>query len=397
MKKPLQEPSPILGDMNAETFMSTFWQKRPCLFKQVLSERVASFPDENELAGFALEEEVESRLILGSPGISQPSELTLSHGPFNSETLTSLPETNWTLLLQSMDLWEPGFADCLNWVNFIPRWRLDDIMISIAAPGGGVGPHRDQYDVFLIQTRGKKRWQVAPPSDIDDFEAIADLLLVDNFQAEFDEILSAGDVLYLPPGWLHWGIAQTLTVTCSIGFRSPDIDVLLQQLIEEISTNHSFNLRYSDPWRKASSQMGITAADINEFKQMLNTISDNETLLSDVLARQVTQTGVIEHSASENRQLPMKTIEDLQEGIRIQLIPSSRMTYYINSSAELRVYINGERIDLASALIKAKMKSITQFLDQLAGHHQLPYKPIIKQTTPELLQFLLENDLLYID
>lgn len=389
MKQPISNSSPLLGNMSVDTFMSDYWQKKPCLFRQVLTDEIALFPDENELASFALEAEVESRLILGSPGISQPSELTLSHGPFNPETLTGLPETNWTLLLQSMDLWEPKFAGCLNWVNFIPRWRIDDVMLSIAAPGGGVGPHRDQYDVFLIQTKGERRWQVAPPSDAVDFKAIDDLLLVDNFQAEFDEILSAGDVLYLPPGWLHWGIAQTLTITCSIGFRSPDVDMLLQQLIEEISTHHSFNRRYSDPWRKASTQMGITPSDINELKQMLQVISTNDSLLADVLAKQVTQTGAVVTAFEPTQH--NQSVEDLQ---LVELTPSTRMTYRLKAEGKLSVYINGECIVINDQLSKSEQHSIMQFLDKLACHQPVTIEPVIKKKTIELLQFLLKNDVL---
>ena len=146
----------MFNPIDEQEFLKTYWQKRACFFKSS-SPIYPNFLSADELAGFALEQEVESRLVINEPSINKWS---LQHGPFSTQQLEALPESNWTLLVQSIDYWYPQIRELLKHFAFIPKWRFDDVMVSFATDKGGVGPHADNYDVFLIQGNGKRRWRV---------------------------------------------------------------------------------------------------------------------------------------------------------------------------------------------------------------------------------------------
>ena len=196
-------PSP-LGDMAAEDFLRDYWQKKPLLIRQ-------AFPDyENplspdELAGLALEEEVESRIVL----TQGKSPWELRRGPFAEDDFKTLPERDWTLLVQAVDQFVPDIADLISAFSFLPSWRVDDVMVSYAAPGGSVGPHFDNYDVFLLQTHGRRRWKIgqtcSPASPLLEHP---DLRILENFEQQQEWVLEPGDMLYIPPGVAHYGIAE---------------------------------------------------------------------------------------------------------------------------------------------------------------------------------------------
>src|SRR5690606_11456768 len=199
----------------AERFLSEYWQKKPLLMRQVASG--LAHPDANTLAGLALEDEVESRLISGH----DLGPWNLQNGPFQERDFDLMPKENWTLLVQSVDCFLTEVSLLLDYFDFLPAWRLEDIMISYAAKGGSVGPHFDQYDVFLVQASGSRRWQIGQRCDgstlllpHDDLKLLAD------FQVQEELVLEAGDVLYLPPDLAHWGIAESDDcITWSVGLR----------------------------------------------------------------------------------------------------------------------------------------------------------------------------------
>ena len=172
----------------------------------------------DELAGLACEPECEARIVIQSG-----SDWTLRHGPFDEATFAALPETGWTLLVQDVDKFVPEVAEVIDLFGFVPTWRIDDIMVSYASDQGGVGPHSDAYDVFLIQARGKRRWRVSALDYTD-----ADLLpgleqrILARFETTDEWVLEPGDILYLPPGLAHWGIAEGECMTWSLGFRTPN-------------------------------------------------------------------------------------------------------------------------------------------------------------------------------
>ncbi len=198
-------------------FLREYWQKRPLLMRAALPPTAfALTPD--ELAGLACEPELESRIVEELEG----GGWELRHGPFEPTDFAALPEARWTLLVQDVDKYLPGVAQLIEHFGFVPAWRIDDIMISFAADQGGVGPHSDAYDVFLMQAAGRRRWRLSHRHYTDeDLLPGTDLRILARFQTDEEWLLEPGDVLYLPPGVAHWGIAEGDCMTYSLGFRAP--------------------------------------------------------------------------------------------------------------------------------------------------------------------------------
>lgn len=198
-------------------FLRDYWQRRPLLMRAALPADVFELaPD--ELAGLACEAEFESRLIVER----ESSARELRHGPFDDADFAGLPATRWTLLVQDVDKFIPQVARLIEAFDFVPSWRVDDIMISYATDQGGVGPHMDAYDVFLMQALGKRRWRLSYREYTDD-DLVPGLeqRILATFDTDEEWVLAPGDVLYLPPGVAHWGIAEGDCMTYSLGFRAP--------------------------------------------------------------------------------------------------------------------------------------------------------------------------------
>jgi 50S ribosomal protein L16 3-hydroxylase len=256
-----------LGDMPIEVFLRDYWQKKPLLIRGAFPHFTSPI-DADELAGLALEEEVESRLILEKG--KTPWEL--QHGPFDEKTFSTLPETHWTLLVQAVDQWVPEVNELLDYFRFIPNWRIDDIMISFAPDQGSVGPHFDYYDVFLLQGLGKRRWKIGQTCNVDSPRVEGTPLnILQNFETQEEWLLEPGDMLYIPPGIAHWGIAEGDCMTYSIGFRAPSHADILTELSQEIASSLSNDLRFSDPTLRLQKNPGEMCNDaITHIQSILN-------------------------------------------------------------------------------------------------------------------------------
>ncbi len=235
-------PLQILGGLSAREFLRDYWQKKPLLIRQAIpSFESPVSPD--ELAGLSLEEEVESRLVIEHGD----SPWELRRGPFGEDTYQDLPERNWTLLVQAVDQLVPEVADLIEHFRFLPNWRIDDVMISFAAPGGGVGPHYDNYDVFLLQAQGQRRWRVGQMCDSDSpLLPHADLRILADFQGTDEWVLEPGDMLYLPPRLAHFGTAEDACMTYSLGFRAPSAAEVLTHFTDFLAQFLPDEERYSD-------------------------------------------------------------------------------------------------------------------------------------------------------
>ncbi|SEI71761.1 50S ribosomal protein L16 3-hydroxylase [Allopseudospirillum japonicum] len=237
----------LLGDMSRETFLRDYWQKKPLLIRQAIANFQSPLSKE-EVAGLAMEKMVESRLVLGTQA---QQDWQVQHGPFDEHTFAQLPAKNWTLLVQAVDHYVPEVAALLDAFDFIPRWRLDDIMISYAVQGGSVGPHLDYYDVFLLQAAGSRRWQLGEfCSQTTPILADAPLRILQDFTPVDgqDWVLHPGDLLYLPPALAHYGLAlDDECMTWSVGFRAPSAEESLSGWIDYIAPQLSEDLRYTDP------------------------------------------------------------------------------------------------------------------------------------------------------
>ncbi|WP_237065062.1 cupin domain-containing protein [Microbulbifer guangxiensis] len=240
-------PLTHLGDMPVEEFLREYWQQKPLLIRNAFPGFVSPLSGE-ELAGMALEEAVESRIVL-EQGAEGPWELR--QGPFSEEDFLALPRSHWTLLVQAVDQWVSEIADLKRLFRFLPEWRLDDVMISYASDKGSVGPHFDYYDVFLLQAEGKRLWQQGRKADdaTPRLEGTA-LNILQEFEPENSWLLEPGDMLYLPPQYSHWGIAEGACTTISIGFRAPSARHILEDLAAELALQLPDHLRYSDAGMK---------------------------------------------------------------------------------------------------------------------------------------------------
>ena len=336
----------MFGDLPPERFLELHWQRSPALFQ-------AAFPgfrspiSADELAGLACEEDVESRLVHGSLGASW----RLEHGPFDAQRFARLPKKDWTLLVQDVDKYVPEIAVLLEPFRFIPDWRIDDIMVSFAAPGGSVGPHTDQYDVFLLQAHGRRRWQLAERFD-PTLRTDADLKILANFEPERELIAEPGDVLYLPPNVAHYGVALDEAMTFSIGFRAPDQRELLGAFAEDLMAAASSELRFRDPGRSAATKPSeLAASDLEQLRGLLRaglTRSDSE--LDAFIARYLTRNKPhLEADAVETHASQLK--KRLARGARLGRRLGSRFAHLCRGE-ELWVFADGTEHRLsATALI----------------------------------------------
>ncbi len=222
-------PLPLLGGISPATFMQRHWQKKPLLVRQALPgvtpplSRAALF----DLAGH---EDAESRLVVHADG-----GWRVRQGPLPRSALPPISRPGWTLLVQGLDLHVAAAHELLALFRFVPAARLDDLMVSWASPGGGVGPHVDSYDVFLLQVQGRRRWQVGKVKDAALVEG-APLKLLRHFEPTQEWLLEPGDMLYLPPGWGHDGVAEGgECMTCSVGFRAPAAGELARELLMRLA------------------------------------------------------------------------------------------------------------------------------------------------------------------
>ncbi|QKE63462.1 cupin domain-containing protein [Aquipseudomonas campi] len=235
-------PLQLLGGLTAREFLRDYWQKKPLLIRQAIPDFESPIsPD--ELAGLALEEEVESRLVIEHG--ERPWELR--RGPFAEDAFGQLPERDWTLLVQAVDQFVPDVAELLKHFNFLPSWRIDDVMVSFAAPGGGVGPHYDNYDVFLLQAHGQRRWKIGQMCDAESpLLPHADLRILADFAQTEEWVLEPGDMLYLPPRLAHFGTAEDDCMTYSVGFRAPSAAEVLTHFTDFLAQFLPDEERYSD-------------------------------------------------------------------------------------------------------------------------------------------------------
>jgi len=257
---PIKAPWALLGGITPQQFMQQYWHKKPLLVRGAIPAfalaKAAGEPLESpisatELAALAGHPDSESRLIQSKPW-------KMARGPFSRKSIPAISEANWTLLLQGADTLHPAAKTVLSWFRFIPDVRLDDLMISIAGPGGGVGPHVDSYDVFLIQMSGRRHWKISTQDDLG-LKPNLPLKILAQFEPSQDWVLEPGDMLYLPPHVAHEGISLDAGCqTWSVGFRAASYRELLQEglwrLAESLDNLPLLDKRYQDPQQTATDQ-----------------------------------------------------------------------------------------------------------------------------------------------
>ena len=337
MNKPLQ----LLNNLTPAQFLDEYWQKKPLLIRQAIP-NFKGLLDANELAGLACEEEVQSRIVQ-----FKKSKWSVKKGPFDDADFAKLPKKNWTLLVQSVNHHLPEATDLLSLFNFIPHARLDDLMVSYAPKGGGVGAHVDSYDVFLLQGSGKRNWKISTQTDLSLLED-APLRILKNFKPEQEWVLEAGDMLYLPPQIAHWGISESDDcMTYSIGFRAPKTQELMHEFLSYLQDNINEEGLYTDPDLKLQNHPSeISDKMIEHVNTMLHKMTWDKNCVADFLGRYLTEPKldiVFEParkiSKSEfTKQLAKKTL-------RLSL--KSQMLFTHN-----HFYLNGEKLTVPDALMQ---------------------------------------------
>ncbi len=303
------------GDLDAAGFLAGYWQKQPLLMRSAFDPRVFDLSGD-ELAGLALDSDVEARLITqdrdGVPQLAEP--------PFAAEDFTCLPPTGWTLLVQDVDKHLPELAEFLEAVDFIPSWRLDDLMVSVSAPEGGVGPHVDQYDVFLCQMTGRKRWQLANPQSRN-LSTTGPLRQLTQFAATESFELDPGDVLYLPPGIPHDGVSMSHGSTWSVGFRAPSLGDLQTALPGLVVSPSAAEQRYCDPdLEPEESDAGLIGPlAMHRFRRLLGPAGhfDDEKLLRSLGEFLTTPKPWLQAEACESPLKPGRLAKKLTGGERL--------------------------------------------------------------------------------
>lgn len=267
-------------------FLKHYWQKKPVLIRNALpsfltDEGLNHFIDGNELAGLACEEGVESRLIVEQGFGDSPKPWQVVNGPLEENVFSQLPPTHWTLLVQDVEKHIPECADILEHFDFIPAWRMDDVMISYAEDGGSVGAHTDAYDVFLVQAQGQRHWQIAETFD-NSYREDVELQILKSFSAEAESTLNPGDILYLPPNVAHHGVAMGECITWSIGFRAPSHADIINDYADHLVQLLTEDKRYSDPeLTPAKHSAEISNEHLNKIIALQNklTVGNHEDIL----------------------------------------------------------------------------------------------------------------------
>ena len=364
-----------------EDFFRLFWQKQPLLVRQALS-LPAGMVTKAQLFNLACgSDEVESRLVIEHG--ETPWEV--HHGPFEPGELQQLPDSHWTLLVQDMNRHMPETSALLDAFKGIPRWRVDDIMISYAVDQGSVGPHTDEYDVFLIQAAGNRRWKIhRRPVNHDDLIPDLDIQVLNKFDAEQEWLLEPGDMLYLPPNVAHWGVAEGECITWSVGFRGPDVAELCGHWLEERLAALS-RQRYSDPDLLKQQHSGeITPPAIGRIKQMLQRalrFSDAE--LAAWFGGFISEPKA--HLSPPPAPVPLtpdSLLHKLQHGSRLQRHPFANL-YYTSHPNTLLLFASGESLPLA-----AGATGLAQLLTEKEVYSLAQLQPWLQQI--DTLQLLTE-------
>ena len=336
----------VLGGITAEQFLSEYWQKKPLLVRNALPE-ITDLLEPNDVMELALDENITARLIKQKDKDS--NQWTVKTSPLIKGDFQKMPKL-WTLLVQAVDHYSFDLAEMWKKFPFIPQWRRDDIMVSYAPKGGSVGKHFDFYDVFLVQGYGHRRWQIGQMCDADtDFVAGQPLKLLAELDVCFDEILAPGDLLYIPPGLAHYGVAEDDCLTYSLGFRMPSAAEMVERVSDKFSSNSTLRNPLIDIARPHLTQVGeITADELSYLKAELLARLNDSTLLDDAIMSLMAESKYPENIPDADEIGTGDLEEVLDQGYALMLEPASRLLYTEQKNA-LAFWANGEAICVSPA------------------------------------------------
>ncbi len=335
--------------MTPARFLRDYWQKRPLLIRAAIRDfRCPLTPD--DLAGLSCIDGTLGRLVRHD---RKRDRWHLETGPFAEQRFASLPKRDWTLLVQDVDRWDPEVRRLLELVDFLPRWRIDDVMVSYAVPGGSVGAHVDQYDVFLLQGLGHRRWQIDARSNPGlDFRDDAPIRLLKQFDASHDWVLAPGDMLYLPPGMPHFGVAEDACLTLSIGMRAPSAGELLAAFAAQNALELDEALRYADPdLTVASEPAEVDAAAVGRVRATLNAaLALDDVAMADWFGRFLSVYRAAERPAPKRTSVA-QIEKRLERGDALSPAASVRLNYSRDGDAAL-LHGDGDSVRTSVALAR---------------------------------------------
>jgi 50S ribosomal protein L16 3-hydroxylase len=370
-------------NLNVDSFLAQHWQQKPLLIP-------CGVPDftppcsADELAGLALELEVESRIIAGTD-----SDWSLQHGPFTDQDFQR--DVPWTLLVQAVDHLLPEVAELRKLFDFIPQWRMDDVMVSYASTGGSVGPHFDYYDVFLLQGEGERLWRLGQHCDgssplLDNDE----LRILKDFEIKEEHLLRSGDILYVPPGVAHWGIAQGDCTTFSIGFRAPRLNGMVSRWVDNIIGRVDPDRFYQDAGQTSSKLAGeIRSSDIERAKQQLQRAlqeHEGDQWFGELVTEPRYETAQDDVHLAETSALLSLSVK------RIELSPAAKVAWQ-KSEAGITVFANGDSMKT----IAAALQPLTALCGGMALQSSTLSRALDDASINALLQWLLHCDCLDIE
>lgn len=340
-------PPFALGDLTPAAFLTDTWQQRPLLVRNALP-GFADPLDKDALIALAADEAVESRLVRRLAGRDGAADdWSVEDGPIAPRRLKSLGATDWTVLVQGVDAWVPAVARLVDHFRFLPNWRLDDVMVSYAVPGGGVGPHVDQYDVFLVQAVGRRRWRIGPVgADNGPLRDHPRLQLLARMPVAEEHVLAPGDLLYLPPGVAHDGEALEPGFTYSIGLRAPSVAELLGALAHQAADEPAGAVRFRDAAPPIQDNPGlISEATLAEVRRLLATALADDRLLAQAFAREVTEPKLVEALDLPDQPLSATEIRQrLAAGAGLARAGGARLAY-VEETDGVTLYANGVAYD----------------------------------------------------
>jgi len=323
---------------DADTFLKHYWQQKPVVIKQFFTDFDDPI-DENDLAGLAQESEVDARVISNVQG-----NWHVEQGPITD--FDHACQGKWTLLVQGVDKYVPDVAPILSPFSFVPHWRLDDLMVSFATNGAGVGAHIDQYDVFLVQGKGKRHWRVGQPGDYKEVFPHPKLRQIERFTPVIDVVVEPGDVIYVPPGWPHDGETVEDSLTYSVGYRAPD-NLQLAESLAMMLDKGAHNYRFTDIGRTHQNNPAfMSTSDIAALKQQLiDAINGEDFTLA--LLEAMSEQGIAEYPL-DNEVNREQVSNDLAAGMSFAPAPGVRALLCDGKRGLPRaLYVNGSQFTFA--------------------------------------------------
>ncbi len=350
----MTEPLTVLGGITAEQFLAEYWQKKPLLVRNGLPEIVGLLQPQ-DVQELALEEHASARLIRQKD--KNPNEWHVKSSPLTKGDFQKLPKL-WSILIQAVDHYSFDLSELWKKFPFIPQWRRDDIMVSYAPKGGSVGKHFDFYDVFLVQGHGHRRWQLGQMCDTNTaFVPNQPLKLLPEIDVQFDEVLAPGDLLYVPPGMAHYGVAEDDCLTFSFGFRMPNVAGMMERISDQFSANILLQNPVVDIARKQMSQIGeISSTELSYLKELVLAQLQDSTALDAAIMSYMSEPKYPDNIPEPDEIEADDLQEILHEGYEVLLEPASRLLYTENNGI-LSFWGNGEALCIAETFAP-KLKAI---------------------------------------